>query len=152
MKICSGCFEDKSLALFVVNKRSKDGRAKRCKDCHNKYNKSYWKSSPARRLAVKKTTRELQLRNKTFVHEYLTRHSCISCGESNPVVLEFDHRDPKEKKFNISDGVRRCSTTDMIMDEIDKCDILCCNCHRVRTAKQFNWFRQRNPENMELPK
>ncbi len=54
---------------------------------------------------------------------------CIKCGYDNFLVLEFHHRNPKEKEFNIGMVANRSWGT--IVDEISKCDLLCANCHRL---------------------
>ncbi len=64
----------------------------------------------------------------------------MDCGESNIVVLEFDHRDPSTKSFNISDSIRRRLGFKAVEEEMKKCDVVCSNCHRIRTAKQFNHY------------
>ena len=69
---------------------------------------------------------------------------CITCGEDDPVVLDFDHRDGNTKIGNISDMARFSLGLDTLMKEIKKCDVLCANCHRRRTAKQQNWPKQKN--------
>lgn len=77
--------------------------------------------------------------NKTMIYDYLKEHPCVDCGERNPVVLEFDHV-RGEKKFNISAGMVKGYTWSILADEIAKCDIRCANCHRIKTAKQFDWL------------
>jgi hypothetical protein len=57
---------------------------------------------------------------------------CQDCGGSFPsCAMDFDHRDPSEKQFDIGKTVTRA--WDKILLEIDKCDIVCANCHRIRT-------------------
>lgn len=58
---------------------------------------------------------------------------CADCGvQYPPYVMDFDHRDPTEKKFAVSKMVlRRCKLQD-IASEIAKCDLVCANCHRER--------------------
>lgn len=61
---------------------------------------------------------------------------CADCGLEYPsVVMDFDHRDPKAKRFNISDATYRPRA--IVLLEIEKCDIVCANCHRLRTQKQW---------------
>jgi hypothetical protein len=62
---------------------------------------------------------------------------CLDCGgRFHFVVMDFDHRDPLQKKFQISTmlGTRSWAT---IETEIAKCDLVCSNCHRLRTARNF---------------
>jgi hypothetical protein len=67
--------------------------------------------------------------NFTYVVEYLRSHPCVDCGEDDFVVLEFDHRDPAGKVYNIGSSLWNLSL-EVIKAEIDKCDVRCCNCHR----------------------
>lgn len=71
---------------------------------------------------------------------YLNEHSCIDCGETDIVVLEFDHRDPATKRAKIA-NVLGSWTWSTILTEIAKCDVRCANCHRRRTSIQFGWFK-----------
>lgn len=71
---------------------------------------------------------------------YFSENPCVDCGETNPIVLEFDHRDREEKKYNISEMIAKGSSIKSIKEEINKCDVRCANCHKIRTAKQFNWY------------
>lgn len=80
-----------------------------------------------------------------LVWDYLTQHACVTCGEADPVVLEFDHRVPADKDLDISEMVRRAYSLQRITAEIEKCDVLCANCHRRKTALQFGWYRRIQP-------
>ena len=119
MKKCSKCAEFKSLNEF-----HKRGNAlySRCKECASKY------------LAG------LRDRNRKYAWDYLLEHPCIDCGESNPAVLDFDHREMSTKYKGICELVRNHANLEKIQEEINKCDIRCSNCHRIRTAKQRNFW------------
>ncbi|MGL5719013.1 MAG: hypothetical protein ACRCX2_38785 [Paraclostridium sp.] len=54
-------------------------------------------------------------------------------------MLEFDHLDGVDKKFNISDSTAHSIAS--IEAEIAKCRVLCANCHRRRTAVQQGWYK-----------
>ena len=55
---------------------------------------------------------------------------CIKCGYSKyPEVLEFHHKDPLQKDFNVS-SKGHCRSWSRVQVEIEKCDLLCANCHR----------------------
>ena len=65
---------------------------------------------------------------------------CMDCGLRPEIlqVLEFDHRENEEKLFDISDRMTS-GTIESLRAEIAKCDVVCANCHRIRTItrKQF---------------
>lgn len=59
---------------------------------------------------------------------------CADCGGTfHPVCMDFDHRDPLLKVSGISEMIQARLSLDTIMKEIDKCDLVCANCHRLRT-------------------
>ena len=72
--------------------------------------------------------RKRRKRNRLFVLEQL--RPCERCGAFNPAFMDWHHRDPKEKSALISRLVRHASIK-KLQEEIDKCDCLCANCHRI---------------------
>ena len=59
---------------------------------------------------------------------------CKDCGNKfPPYCMDFDHREPKDKLFSIS-GQQTCSES-LFLAEVAKCDVVCANCHRIRTHK-----------------
>lgn len=70
-----------------------------------------------------------------LLFEYLQHHPCSDCGESDPLVLEFDHV-LGEKRYNLGDLPSRYSSWETIQAEIAKCEVRCANCHRRITAKR----------------
>lgn len=74
-------------------------------------------------------------KNFELLWSLLLQSSCKDCGNSNPIVLEFDHLPGTEKKFNIAKAVSGSTRSwKSIQSEIDKCEIVCANCHRIRTS------------------
>ena len=64
--------------------------------------------------------------------EYKALHPCVLCGESNSVVLQFHHKIPRGKNDNrVSTLITNRSSWDRIQKEIDKCIIVCANCHLI---------------------
>ena len=78
--------------------------------------------------------------------QLLQNRCCVDCGEKDIVVLEFDHLNPALKSFEISQAVRLGHSWSETLKEINKCEVVCANCHKKRTAKQFNWYK-----NLEAP-
>ena len=96
-----------------------------------KYQAAYKKEYQKRPEVVekRKALREQRVeRNKQFVLEHTT--PCISCGEADPVVIDFHHLDPTEKEDGISKLIWNNSSLGKIKAEIDKSVCLCSNCHR----------------------
>jgi L-lysine 2,3-aminomutase len=80
----------------------------------------------------------LALERASLLVEIFRQRPCVDCGESDPLVLEFDHLE--EKSFNIAKGLRSHSW-EAILDEIGKCEVVCANCHRRRTALRGGFAR-----------
>jgi hypothetical protein len=89
-----------------------------------------------RKEANRKTREQLQI----WVVEYLMEHPCVDCGETDPVVLDFDHV-RGDKVENVAHMVDKAYCKSTIETEIAKCEVRCSNCHRRRTAKLFGWKR-----------
>jgi hypothetical protein len=67
--------------------------------------------------------------------EIVTLHGdeCFDCGLTFPsFIYEFDHREPDKKSFNVSRGRNKAK----MIEESMKCDLVCPNCHRMRTHKR----------------
>src|SRR3989344_6923960 len=134
MKFCPGCQEEKSLDMFARNKARYDGLQSHCKECKSRHDHSYYiLNKKVHYLRVKKYLRQ----NRQKLWEHLTQHSCVDCGEKNPIVLEFDHLG--DKTGTISWLLRQRRSWDTIAKEIDKCQVRCANCHRIKTAKELDW-------------
>lgn len=92
---------------------------------------------------VKDSQKRIRERNRAFLIEYLKEHPCSSCGEQDLLVLDLDHVDPATKKYNVSRMVSsQHHSIKKIQEEIDKCQVLCANCHRRKTYKErgIMWF------------
>jgi hypothetical protein len=71
--------------------------------------------------------------NKQIVLNWKRSHPCVDCGESDPIVLDAHHRNPRKKLFRLAAGVTRRPPLE-IQAELRKCIALCSNCHRRRHA------------------
>ena len=71
--------------------------------------------------------------------DFLLAHPCVDCGETDPMVLEFDHVDSTTKRHHVGSLARAGYPWSAVLAELDKCEVRCANCHRKRTAQQFEW-------------
>jgi len=88
----------------------------------------------------KAKTQMIRRRKVEFAFRYKRLCGCKICKEKDPIVLDFDHKDGVNKLGNLCEMINNSYSMKTIKAEIRKCDVLCANCHRRRTAKQFNHF------------
>ena len=82
------------------------------RNCNTKYNVTEWRR-----------------RTKLKAVEY-KGGKCIRCGyNKNVAALDFHHRDPSTKSFGIANS-GNCIAWELVQIELDKCDLVCANCHR----------------------
>lgn len=142
MKRCYKCNEEKELIEFSRNRTRKDGLNGMCRACKNDYTKNHYGDNKKYYIdKARKSTAKYRKAHREFLWDYLSDHPCIDCGESDPVVLELDHKDSERKVAGVGTLITSWSYgLDKIKAEVLKCDVRCCNCHRRKTAKQFNWW------------
>lgn len=140
MKICNNCNQLKEDSEFSPAKKANwRGLSAYCKECKRLYDKDYWTKNKNKLAQRKKENKQnICNRNINFIVDYLKTHPCIDCNEPNIVVLEFDH--VKEIKVgNISEMVCNGVSLLTLQNEINKCEVRCANCHRIKTAKERNF-------------
>lgn len=96
----------------------------------------------AQRNRAKQSANQRDRRNKIrrFIHEYKEKNSvCVDCNISYPPhILDFDHLG--DKKFGLAEAAKGTGNLNDVIAEIEKCEIVCANCHRHRT-----WMRRMAP-------
>lgn len=95
------------------------------------YNNSWYENNKAARIEQIKKDKQ---RKMLYIREFKESRGCMDCGQSFPYyVLDLDHRDPSIKLINPGQMVTVGWGLEKIKAEIAKCDVVCSNCHRVRT-------------------
>jgi hypothetical protein len=134
--------------LFKQGKR-KCGSCKKIKSLKN-YQERYYASGnhgydssckPCVSIRHQISGRNRNREARELVFNYLLKHPCIDCGETNVLALEFDH--VHSKKFDIGNALNNNVMIDLIKAEIKKCVIRCSSCHRIKTHKELNSWRYR---------
>lgn len=86
------------------------------------------------------TEKDYQQKRKADFTAVMNRYKaspCADCGGRFDLVsMDFDHRDPSKKEFCVSHMRKGFISMRRFVEEIEKCDVVCANCHRVRTKKQ----------------
>ncbi len=130
-KKCTCCLKEKPFSEFSKKKSGKHGLQSRCKKCHRLYTKRHYKENKDYYIQKAKRNRESIRR---WFKEYKSDLGCEKCEEAHISCLEFHHEDPKEKEISVSTAVSRCWSIERIEKEVDKCTVLCSNCH-----KKLHW-------------
>ena len=124
-KICSKCGIEKAITEYHKNGFDAQGNQKYrgyCKECACK--------TEAARYRAK----------QEFVNAQ--KKECVKCGDKREYVLDFHHKDPNEKEFTI--GRTGTRMTMALQNEIDKCVVLCANCHR-----EFHYLEKQKKISLE---
>lgn len=140
MKKCTICKSNFDLSQFNKKKSSKDGLQSVCRSCNRKKSRDYYSNnSEIHKKNVFIYSKKYKLKARKFVYDYLLNNPCADCGESDPCVLDFDHL--YDKEINVSSTIRQGWSIKRISAEIEKCVVRCANCHRRKTAKEQNWYK-----------
>jgi len=138
-KICQKCKQTKDAeSSFSKSSRHKDGYQNWCKDCVAKSNKVTYQNNKERYSKYRDRGRA---RTKEWFDMYKKSLTCKNCGNEKWYMLEFHHRDPKTKDSSVADAVHHGWGLKRIKEEIEKCDVLCANCHR-----EFHYLEKNNTD------
>jgi hypothetical protein len=139
MRRCGRCGELKPVEEFAWRRKAKGQRHYYCRPCHSEYHHEHYLANKERYIAQAAEHKAQIRRERTeLLIDYLQTHPCVDCGESDPVVLEFDHL--RDKSFAVAAKLVDYPW-ERILEEIEKCEVVCANCHRRRTAHRRSALR-----------
>ena len=132
-----------------------------CKDANTAWSRARNGSRPRAPRQAPSVCKED--RKQWLISQKVARVECMDClkkvHRDNTFVFDYDHRDPDEKTKAISQRLHQW-TIDQLLFEMNKCDLVCSNCHRVRTHAQRkkgvltgykqNRYKQNRPEQLTL--
>jgi hypothetical protein len=132
MKTCPRCKIEKPKSEFHKRSGRSGGLQSECKTCRSERHQNTYADRRDRQIALSLAYRKTLLDRVNK----LKQDPCQDCGGSFPsYVMDFDHRDGRTKVNSISKLVQRGSWA-KILAEIVKCDLICANCHRIRTWRR----------------
>lgn len=133
MKKCNKCQQVKPLNEFNKHAARKDGLQSFCRKCSKTHYKNYYKNNPAEKERLLKSNKRV---NKDKL-EWLRGLKNLPCADCKnifpPYVMDFDHLGDKE--FGIANFCYRYGKKKLLA-EIAKCEVVCANCHRIRTYER----------------
>ena len=141
MKECSKCKVGKPQDEFGVSSRTRDKRNSWCKSCVRERGKQWYVDN------LEKSKRKSSINNRErreWMNDVKNKYACVKCNENHISCLDFHHIDPSQKSFGVANSVNQYKLSkDIILEEIEKCVVLCSNCHR-----KFHYLEK--TENMNL--
>jgi hypothetical protein len=130
-KVCCKCRALKPIEEFNFRNRSAGVRHHYCRDCGKDLTRSHYQRN--KRQYCDRSLRA-KLARREHVRQMKSR-PCADCGIQYPYyVMDFDHREGEEKVFEMNRVIY--VTMGALKKEIEKCDVVCSNCHRERTYRR----------------
>jgi hypothetical protein len=128
MKQCSKCKLEKDLTEFRIKNKTTGILHSWCRICKKEYDRNFYRDNDIRKTQIRKNGLIQKRRGKEFIKEYKKSHACSKCGEKRWYVLDFHHL--HNKKNEIAELALNGNAINSIKNEIEKCIVLCSNCHR----------------------
>lgn len=129
-KKCKKCDRVLPFERFARHAKRKDGLQVSCRDCMKKMNATHYQLKyKNKQVSCNKINRQ---ENRRRIYLLKLKNPC-PCGEADPVCLDFHHTEGKDQ--GIARMLGNTLGWETIQTEIDKCCVLCSNCHRKLHAK-----------------
>ncbi len=139
MRRCGRCGEQKPFGDFAWRRKLRGQRDNYCRPCRAAYKQQHYAANRQRYIDRAQARKRTVLKQRVrYLMEFFASHPCVDCGETDPMVLEFDHRGAKA--FDIARGIRD-RPWQAVLDEMAKCNVVCANCHRRRTIRRGGFLR-----------
>lgn len=133
---CRGCGTRKTVDEFPLRSRETGAHSTLCRPCTADYQHRWYMANRDRLIPLARARRDRKAaENRVRAWLYLGDHPCVDCGETDPVVLEFDHI--RDKKADVSELLSAGLAWETVEREIAKCEVRCANCHVRRTMRQI---------------
>lgn len=137
MKICSKCKVTKNTTEFNKRTSSKDGLQRHCRECEKKNHlKHYSKNKEKYKTNATKNKKLSIIKYKEWKQTLV----CECCDETDEVCIDAHHLDPSKKNFNISTFGNSGGSITTILKEMEKCVVVCSNCHRKIHKYGNQWY------------
>lgn len=154
MKTCSNCGKSRPLSMFKPDNRTRDRLGYRCSVCIGPDADRHHQKRNARSRVIYSRKRDLLViarhenlasphptllsygeRRALVVRQFKLKVGCGDCGyNAHPAALHFDHLPGFKKVMDIAAMAKSGVSDDLLLDEMRKCQVVCANCHAIRTT------------------
>lgn len=141
-RVCGKCRAPRPLEDFALRNAARGTRSSTCKPCHRAYSLAHYSDNRRKYIdRAKKRRAPVRIRNRVWVRKHKALRACVDCGgKFHHAAMDFDHT-AKNKRAAVARLVGSCLSLNTLRAEIRKCDLVCSNCHRVRTFKRLHGER-----------
>ena len=138
--ICSICKHDKNEDEFNFRNLKSKIRYKHCQECQKTLRQESYQKNREYFLNYQKTHfKQWRNERKDFIKRFKENKPCVDCGRVYPhYVMDFDHLPEFKKEIKIGKNGNQHSE-EILLKEFKKCELVCSNCHRIRTWNRKNW-------------
>jgi hypothetical protein len=138
-KRCGRCRQLLPISNFAWRRKERGQRDNYCRPCRAAYKQEHYAANRQRYIANAGRRKQALIAERTaYLIELFRERPCVDCGETDPLVLEFDHLG--HKNFDIAKGLPN-RNWQAVLNEIATCDVVCANCHRRRTSLRGKFAR-----------
>ena len=140
-------------AAYKRHRKNGEDACRACKNAWADYRRGKYKPRKVRTVyhvqgrATSLSRRQNEVR-EIIIAEKLRRGYCTDCKltvtTENYFVFAFDHLDPALKKFQLSNAAATNKTVKAAEEEMSKCEMVCHNCHMIRTWKERHYLTRRD--------
>jgi hypothetical protein len=139
MRECGRCHRKKPFKDFAWRRKARGQLDNYCRSCRAEYKREHYLANRRRYIdQAQRRKKVVSAERVEYLVAFLRENPGVDCGEADPVVLEFDPL--RDKKFGIAQGIRN-RDWQSVLDEMAKCEVVCANCHRRRTARRGGFAR-----------
>lgn len=125
-KKCNRCKEEKPLSEFLFRNKERGTYHSACRICYKDIRKKSYNRT--KETSYKKNLKN-RVKNREWFNDLKSTLKCEVCSENHPATLDFHHIDSTEKENSVANLIGTYSKK-RILEEINKCVVLCANCHR----------------------
>ena len=145
-KVCTKCKILKDYSYFCSDKRALDGKNSACKSCEKKRAQDYLSNpdnlkkrnasckiwAKNNKSKIDNIQKNFRIKRRDILWDLKKKSPCTDCGYYyHPVVMDYDHVSD-DKSYEV--GKMKTHKQKTMLEEISKCELVCSNCHRIRTA------------------
>lgn len=139
MKYCNDCKQMKVEVDFSKNRLKHDGLSTYCKLCNGVRQKRYYRDPKFNEQYKRGIQLSKRLRRQALHARVAELKSvpCVDCKRTfPPVAMDFDHLPGFEKEANVAVLVAEGASLEKVLREVEKCEVVCACCHRIRTDRR----------------